>query len=115
MPRKVYRNRLRELRFAKGWESMAEFTRMINQAYDMNISVSTIHLIETHKNENPTWQTIAALADYFDISVDYLMGRSDVSQPADKSSLPMEEQLDPEIKLAMDAFYQKLKSLKEKK
>lgn len=41
-----------------------------------NLTEQTLYDIETNKNSNPTASTLEALADYFNCSVDMLMGRS---------------------------------------
>ena len=109
-----YRNRLRELRIARGWESMAEFTRFINSSLGFKVSLSTIHLIEIHKNENPYWQLVAVLSDYFGVTADYLMGRADANkQPTEEDKTAM-DQLDPADRIFIEAFLQKKKSLEGK-
>ena len=47
-----------------------------NLAYDLGITMSGYQKYELGKNE-PKMETLNKLADYFDVSVDYLMGRSD--------------------------------------
>ena len=46
-------------------------------ANDLNCSYSTIALYETG-HRNPDNDTLKKLADYFDVSTDYLLGRSDI-------------------------------------
>ena len=62
-------DRLKELRTSKGvtQKSMAEYLGMVEQAYQK---------YEYGKIE-PNHATTIKLADYFDVSADYLLGRSD--------------------------------------
>ena len=71
-------NRLRELRIAKGWESQKAFTSFLNKQLNIEVSPSTISLIELGKNENPYWQLVLGLSRYFGVSTEYLMGVDDV-------------------------------------
>ena len=65
----ILAKRMRELRNEKRiWqEEMASI---------LGVSVSAYRNYETNKRE-PTAPLIAAFADYFDVSADYLLGRSD--------------------------------------
>ena len=44
-----------------------------------NVSLSMYQFYEYVRNE-PTASVLIALADYFDVSLDYLVGRSDVAE-----------------------------------
>lgn len=55
----------------------------------MNVAESTISLYENGKRE-PDYNTLNKLADYFDVTVDYLLGR-DEKKPSDEK----DEELDP--------------------
>src|SRR5690606_9397473 len=49
-------------------------------AKKLNISQSTIGLYETG-DRNPDPRTIISIADFFDVSIDYLLGRTDNPDP----------------------------------
>lgn len=82
---------------------------------DINVAESTISLYETGKRE-PDYETLKKIAEYFDVSIDYLLGRVDVrkeaaSTPADKEFVAFYEgykdldDADKEIlKATLDAF-----------
>lgn len=52
---------------------------------DINVAESTISLYETGKRE-PDYETLKKIAEYFDVSIDYLLGRVDVRK--DTTSAP---------------------------
>lgn len=45
-------------------------------ALDLNMNQNTISRYENHERE-ADYETLIKLADYFDVSLDYLLGRSD--------------------------------------
>ncbi len=45
-------------------------------AMDMNMNQNTISRYETHERE-ADYKTLVRFADYFDVSLDYLLGRTD--------------------------------------
>ena len=45
-------------------------------AYELNMSYRAYNAIENGRS-NPSIQTLIVLADYFGVSVDFLLGRSD--------------------------------------
>lgn len=49
-------------------------------AYLTNITQSTIDSILKGKSKNPKIETLIAIADYFDVSIDYLVGRTNSKQ-----------------------------------
>jgi len=49
---------------------------MVDVAKALNITKQSVHQWSTGKSV-PSSDTLIALADYFDVSVDYLVGRSD--------------------------------------
>ena len=65
----VFANRLKELRKSKGLtqRKMAEMLAMREQAYQM---------YEYGKRE-PNHETTVKIADFLDVSLDYLLGRTD--------------------------------------
>ncbi|MCJ2160621.1 helix-turn-helix transcriptional regulator [Leuconostoc mesenteroides] len=69
-------NRLRELRQQKHFSVKADLSRT-ELSKRTGISTSMIESIEIGRR-NPGIKTLIALADYFDVSIDYLVGRSDV-------------------------------------
>ena len=93
-------NRIKELRIAKGHESQREFAHFISTVLGYKVSNSTIHLLEANKNNNPYWGLVAVLADYFNVSTDYLMGRETISNNI----------LSPTEKIALKTLMEKLKS-----
>lgn len=66
-------NRLRFLRSEKG-ESLEKIAKYLN------VTVQTISNYETEKRDM-TPNTILKLAEYFNVSTDYLLGKSDVRNP----------------------------------
>ena len=66
---KTFGKRLKEVRVAKG---MAQ--RQLAEV--LNVSSTTVHCWETDKQE-PSLSTVLFLSDYFDVSLDYLFGKSD--------------------------------------
>lgn len=67
--KKILARRLKELRFEKD-------IPQIIVALELNIARSTYACYETAKNE-PDIHTLIRIADYFDVSLDYLVGRTD--------------------------------------
>ncbi|MBZ1508892.1 helix-turn-helix domain-containing protein [Leuconostoc mesenteroides] len=63
-------NRLRELRKERGLSQ-------VRLANEMSINIKTLRRYEVGEN-NPRVAILIELADYFDVSIDYLVGRSDV-------------------------------------
>lgn len=85
-------NRLRFLRSEKGegLEKLAKY---------LNVTVQTISNYETEKRDM-TPNTILKLAEYFNVSTDYLLGKSDIRNP---------EQIDIEkANIAFSSGYQGL-------
>lgn len=69
-------NRLFELRTSKGFTSRREFVKFLNKELGFKISIAAISNLENHKHENPTFRIVDCLARYFDVSYDYLMGKT---------------------------------------
>ena len=59
---------------------------MVDVAKALNISKQSVHQWAAGKNV-PSADTLVALADYFNVSVDYLIGRSDIPERAGVESL----------------------------
>ncbi|WP_408955790.1 helix-turn-helix domain-containing protein [Natroniella sp. ANB-PHB2] len=51
-------------------------------ARDLNLTQQTISLYESGKRQ-PDYETIEKIADYFKVSVDYLLGRTDIKRPTE--------------------------------
>ncbi len=66
-------NRLRQLREDRGLSQL-------DLSKHLNIANSTLSLYEAGKRE-PDYDTLQRLADYFDVSTDYLLGRSEYKKP----------------------------------
>lgn len=78
--------RIRELRKAKK-VTMKELGNMIG------VAESTMSLYETGKRK-PDPETLSRLADYFNVSVDYLLGRDEEQpQPAPKYSTDQRKEI----------------------
>lgn len=78
--------RIRELRKAKK-VTMKELGNMIG------VAESTMSLYETGKRK-PDLETLSRLADYFNVSVDYLLGRDEGQpQPAPKYSTDQRKEI----------------------
>ena len=67
-----FSTRLRELRKSKNVNQTA-------LGNDVGVTLKQIQRYEHGLNE-PTLSVLIALADYFDVSLDYLVGRSDVKE-----------------------------------
>lgn len=61
--------RLRQIRKEKG-------ITQLKLAMDLNMNQNTISRYETHEHE-ADYKTLIALADYFNVSIDYLLERTD--------------------------------------
>ena len=83
-------NRIKELREKKGFTSIREFTHFINDELHYDVSVATMVLLEKNKRLdrdsivvngmtiklkgiNPPYRLIKVLADYFGVSIEYMM------------------------------------------
>ena len=65
----MYSNRFKDIRIAKGLTQK-------QVADDLELSVIAIQNYENLRRK-PAYDILIALADYFDVSLDYLVGRSD--------------------------------------
>ncbi|MBR2414187.1 MAG: helix-turn-helix transcriptional regulator [Clostridia bacterium] len=61
--------RLKELRTSKG-------ISQLRLAMELNMNQNSISRYETHERE-ADYETLIKIADYFDVSVDYLLERTD--------------------------------------
>lgn len=73
-------NRLRFLRNEKG-ESLEKIAKYLN------VTIQTISNYETEKRDM-TPDTILKLAEYFNVSTDYLLGKSDICNPEEIKKVP---------------------------
>ena len=65
----MYSNRFKDIRIAKGMTQK-------QVADDLELSVIAIQNYENLRRK-PAYDILIALADYFDVSLDYLVGRTD--------------------------------------
>ncbi|HIY97657.1 MAG TPA: helix-turn-helix domain-containing protein [Candidatus Borkfalkia excrementigallinarum] len=66
---KIFGERLRDLRSGRGL-TQKQFAAVLN------VSGNTVHCWETDKQE-PSMAMLLVISDYFGVSLDYLLGRSD--------------------------------------
>ena len=69
----IFLNRLKELRIEKGL-LQSDIAKIINK------SERTVGFYETGERDMNT-ETLAKLADFFDVTIDYLLGKSDIKKP----------------------------------
>lgn len=68
----TFADRLRALRSRKGWSQQ-------RLADELRISKSSVNMYERGERE-PGFETMEAIADTFNVDMDYLMGRSDIER-----------------------------------
>lgn len=109
-------NRLRFLRNEKG-ESLEKIAKYLN------VTIQTISNYETEKRDM-TPDTILKLSEYFKVSTDYLLGKSDLRNPeelkntpfANSGGLDLEGLNDEDLKELQEQIdYIKYKKMKDKK
>ena len=97
-------NRLRFLRTEKG-ESLEKIARYLN------VTIQTISNYENEKRDM-TPETILKLAEYFNVSTDYLLGKTDIRNIEEDFKFAYHKETEglseDEIKEALD-FYKKIK------
>ena len=71
------KNRIRELRTKRGL-TQAQLSKFLN------VSDRTVGFYETEERD-PDTNTLKKLADFFNVSIDYLLGRSDEKNSIEKS------------------------------
>jgi len=89
----MFQTRLRELREAAGYKSQQAFADVFG------VVQSTVGNWEAGRRE-PNYETMMRLADFFHVSVDYLLGRTDDPSPVGEEKEPTPEAgggLDPEL------------------
>ena len=78
--KKELKDRLKQLR-SERQITMDLLAYDLNQKYDINVNKGLISKWESGKND-PSLRYAAYLAEYFDVSLDYLIGLTDVRMPA---------------------------------
>jgi len=73
----MFKDRLKELRYKKEL-SQRELASILN------LSPSTIAMYETGQRE-PDAETLSKIADFFGVTIDYLLGRTDNPNPEDST------------------------------
>ena len=104
------KNRVKELRVSEGHTSQREFADFITKKLGYPVSYSTINKLENQIG-NPPWELLDVLATHFNVTTDYLMGRTDENLAVacmPKNNFP------PEAKKALDIFYQKMREAYKK-
>lgn len=79
------KNRIRALRAEKN-------ITQLRLSIELEVAQETISAYEKGKH-SPSLKSLIKLADLFDVSIDYLIGRSDVRKMESRDSLPDEEML----------------------
>jgi transcriptional regulator with XRE-family HTH domain len=75
----TFAERMKELRLEKG-------LKKIDVANGTNLSRSTITKYEEGSRDNPTLPILIKLADFFNVSVDYIAGNTDIREQGINSS-----------------------------
>lgn len=103
------KNRIAQLRIAKGIMSRAELAREIKRAFDVDMTPITIARFEKG-DARPRLDLAYALARYFDVSIEYLMGMSDDAHGDGRRRMNDERREDtpPEIQMAMETLRKQL-------
>lgn len=77
---------------------------VLRMAEELNLPPTTYQQYESGKYE-PPFDRLFAMADYFNVSLDYLMGRSEISDPPADADLELAYQVNhlqnEEVKKAM--------------
>ena len=76
----MFGDRLKSLRNRKGL-SQAEFAKQIG------VSKSSVNMYERGERE-PNFETLETIADYFNVDLDYLMGKSEIENRAKAAIIP---------------------------
>ena len=105
-----YYNRIKELRLASGNESLREFVKMLNDRYGYKVSIATISIVENHRHENPHWELVDVLAKHFNVTADYLMGRTNYNVSTEELE-KTKPQHSPEEEMMMQQFYEKMRKM----
>lgn len=102
----MFKTRLRDLRLSRGLQQK-------ELAAALNLDYKRYNHYETGRSE-PDNHVLSVIADFFDVSVDYLLGRSDSPTPTRDNLLKMAAETDdPEELLALlDIVNKKLQERK---
>ena len=76
----IYLNRLRELRLEKGL-LQSDISKIINKGE------RTVGFYETGERDMGT-ETLSILSNFFNVSIDYLLGKSDIRNPEEIKNIP---------------------------
>lgn len=79
----LFGKRLRELRESKGL-SMDRLTELYNAKYNAKMNKSTLSRYE-NELQTPIYTVAVNLADFFDVSIDYLLGREQTKSSSETS------------------------------
>lgn len=72
--------RLKELRISKNLSQK-------KLSEELNVSKSSINMYE-HGSRRPDFDTLEKIADYFNVNIDYLLGKSDIPDKTDIKKMP---------------------------
>jgi transcriptional regulator with XRE-family HTH domain len=64
-------------------------------ARHLGASTNAINLLEQDRISNPHWQRLVAIANLFEVSLDYLAGRTDAPTPLEKPKRPRSRKAAP--------------------
>jgi len=104
-----FSERLRQLRMRRDLSQM-EFSRLIG------VSKSSVNMYERGERE-PNLEILSRIADFFEVDLDFLLGKSDIEKKSDPSAPAPRTVSDEDIKLALfggsgeitDAMYEEVK------
>lgn len=100
-------SRMRALRLENGL-TQGELSKVIN------VSTASISSYEKD-NATPELQSIHKLADYFEVSADYLLGRSDIRNPYQPKVLAAHSEADEFSQADLDDIERVLEMIRRKK
>lgn len=105
------KNRIRQLRIAKGFDARTDLAKAIKEAFGVEMTSMTIGRMEQGEVK-PRLDLIYAMAKFFDVSIEYLMGVSDDPHGDGHRRVDGEDEENdntpPEIKLAMETLRKQL-------
>lgn len=100
----MFKDRLKKLRKEKSL-SQRELAKTLH------LSPSTIAMYETGQRE-PDSETLKKIADFFDVTIDYLMGRSDIRKPIEQDNKPWWEKEEPPSDIELEEFIKNSSNIK---
>ena len=105
------RNRIRQLRVAKGIDARTDLAKAIKDAFGVEMTSMTIGRMENGEVK-PRFDLIYAMAKFFDVSIEYLMGISDDPHGDGRRRLndnnKDQDDTPPEVKMAMETLKKQL-------